>query len=271
VESGERKPESRKRVPGSAKGKIDIRPDFDEPLPDDVLQEFERGETLKTENSKLRTQNYKAILFDLDGTLVDSVPIILRAFREVHEQMGLSFDEAAVRKLVGIPLQDQAVMFAGDRADEFTNRYVPLYLGYQTAGMRLFPGTIEMLDELKRRGYRLGLVTSKSTRGAGRALDQTGIADRFDVIVTADDTRNRKPHPDPILKGLEALNVRPDEALYVGDSLFDVDAAQRAEVDMAAVSWGARSKEDLLLECPDRVFDSWPDFLAWLPPSVPPS
>jgi len=227
--------------------------------------------TLTTHSSELITQTYRAILFDLDGTLVDSVPIILRAFREVHEQMGLPFDEPAIRKLVGIPLQDQAVIFAGDRAREFTDRYVPLYLGYQTAGMRLFPGTVEMLDELKRRGYLTGIVTSKSTAGAGRALGQTGIRDRFDVVVTADDVTNRKPHPDPILKALKALGVKPDEALYVGDSLFDVDAAHRANVDIAAVSWGARSKEDLLLQCPDRVFDTWREFLAWLAPSIAPS
>lgn len=209
-------------------------------------------------------------MFDLDGTLVDSVPVILRAFREVHEQMGLPFDEPAVRKLVGIPLERQAERFAGERAQEFIRRYVPLYAAYQTQDMRLFPGTVETLDQLRRRGYRLGLVTSKSSREVDRVLGRTGIGARFEVVVTADDVVNHKPHPEPILKALELLKLRPEEVLYVGDSLFDIEAARKAGVEVAAVSWGARTKDELLAACPDRVFDTWQEFLGRLPPGGSP-
>ncbi|MGC8861623.1 MAG: HAD family hydrolase [Armatimonadota bacterium] len=219
---------------------------------------------MTTKNPKPIARKYKAILFDLDGTLVDSVPVIMRAFREVHEQMGLPFDEPSVRKLVGIPLREQAVLFAGERAEEFLDRYVPLYVAYQTADMRLFPGTVELLDELKQDGYRLGLVTSKSTRGAERVLLSTGVRNYFEVVVTADDVANHKPHPEPLLRALKLLGVGSREALFVGDSLFDVQAAREAGVDMAAVSWGALDKEELWPECPGRVFDTWQEFLDWL-------
>ena len=218
---------------------------------------------------KLPTKHYKSILFDLDGTLLDSVPIILRAFRQVCEEMRLPFDEPAVRKELGIPLSAQAVMFAGERADEFVDRYLPLYRKRQTAGMRLFPETAEMLAGVKRRGYVTGLVTSKRERGAMQAIELTGISDKFDLVFTAEDVANHKPHPEPILKALKLLDLKPEQALYVGDSLFDVDAASGAGVDVAVVTWGARSREDLLLACPGRVFDAWEEFLAWLTPPTP--
>ena len=121
-----------------------------------------------------------------------------------------------------------------------------------------------MLGPLADRGYLLALVTSKSSRSAKRALEHTQIAGRFDSIVTADDVVRFKPHPEPILKALSELKVPRDQAIYVGDSMFDVDAAQKAKVTMAAVSWGARSREDLLIECPESVFDTWQEFLVWL-------
>lgn len=205
--------------------------------------------------------DFKAILFDLDGTLLDSVPTIMKCNKEVFDVMELPFDSVDVRNCIGIPLKVQALRFAGERATEFMDRYRSVYLQHQE---QLFPGTSTMLDALKSRNYLTGLVTSKAANGVLRITKQTGIFEKFDVIVTADDIKNPKPHPEPILKALKKLNVATSAGLYVGDSLFDVDAANSANVQMAAVSWGARSKGDLLLMCPDRVFDTWEEFLNWL-------
>jgi len=207
---------------------------------------------------------YKAILFDLDGTLLDSVQIILEAAGEVCDAMGLDFDEADFRKSIGIPLRVQALRWAGSRAEEFRDRYRAIYRELQEERAVLFPGTAEMLAEIKARGSLTGVVTSKSTRSTLRALEHTGILAFFDTIVTADDVVHHKPHPDPILKALESLGLRSDEALYIGDSMFDVEAAQAAGVEVVGVSWGARSREDLLLQCPNGVFDTWAGFLSWL-------
>lgn len=206
----------------------------------------------------------KAILFDLDGTLLDSVAVILKSFREVFEAMGLPFDEGFVRRHVGVPLRVQGKFFGGERAQEFVERYKVIYKGYHHLDHQLFPGTIEMLDAVRESGCRTAVVTSKSTPSAHRTTQGAGIADKFDAIVTADDVTHPKPHPEPLLRGVEMLGVTPREAIYVGDALSDVASARDAGLQMAAVSWGARSKEDLERECPGRVFDNWQEFLSWL-------
>ena len=211
---------------------------------------------------------YKAVLFDLDGTLLNSVPVILKTAKEVFLAMGIPHDASELRNTIGIPLRVQAKMFAGERSHEFIELYRTFYRGHLGEDSHLFPHTLDMLNALKSDGYSTALVTSKSARSAIGAIEATGMTGKFDVIVTADDVGHPKPSAEPILKALKALELRPEEAIYVGDSMFDVDAAQRAAVTMVAVSWGARSKEDLLLECPERVFDSWQEFLDWIDASV---
>ena len=207
---------------------------------------------------------FNAILFDLDGTLLDSVPVILKASREAYAQMGMPYDEALVRKSIGLPLEVQACRDAPDRYDEFLETYREIYRKYEGRAVRLFPDTLAMLDIVRSRGFTMGIVTSKSARGAQRAIQQTGMAGKFQVVVAADDVRRPKPHPEPILAAPDTLEASPDRAVYVGDSLYDVDAAQKACVKMVGVSWGARSPEDLAIACADLVFDTWWQFLDWL-------
>lgn len=212
--------------------------------------------------------SYKAILFDLDGTLLNSVPVIIKTATEVFQAMGIDRDGDDLRNTIGIPLQVQAKMFAGERAVEFIELYREFYRKRMGQDTHLFPGTLEMLETLKAREFYTALVTSKTARSAIGAIETTGMTGMFNVIVTADDVQHPKPNPEPLLKALIALDLNPGDAIYVGDSMFDIDAAQRASVTMAAVSWGARSREDLLQQCPDRVFDTWPDFLDWVGSSV---
>lgn len=207
---------------------------------------------------------YKAILFDLDGTLLDSVPIILKTASDVCRAMGLPYKENILRDMIGIPLKVQAPVCAGERAEEWITLYRQVYQKYQDQTPLLFPGTLDMLDALDAQGYITGLVTSKAANGTCRILEQMNLAHRFSAIVTADDVANAKPHPEPILKALEMLCVTPSEAIYIGDSLYDVEAAQKAGVTMLGVTWGAKSRSELESVCPDGVFDNWQEFLNWL-------
>lgn len=207
----------------------------------------------------------KAILFDLDGTLLDSIPIIMQSAKETFEAMGLPYDETAMRNSIGIPLRVQARRYAGERALEFIDCYREIYRLRQDRDIRLFPHTPDMLSQIRLRGYRTGVVTSKAVHLTRRALERTEILDKFDVLVTADDVQNHKPHPEPIFKALEMLSLSPRDAAYVGDSLFDIDAAQRAQVTTIGVTWGARNRQELELTCADQVFDSWQELLTWLP------
>ncbi len=204
---------------------------------------------------------YKAVLFDLDGTLLDSVPMIVKVTREALEAMGIHFDDVTLRHAVGLPLTVQARRFARDREQEFTDIYRGIYFHNLADEIRLFPGTMEMLSKVREAGCLTGVVTSKSARGTTRAIETSGMTDMFDCVVTADDVTNYKPHPEPLVKALAQLGVAPKESLYVGDSAFDVDMAKKADVLMVAVSWGARTREELGPICPNGVVDSWAQFL----------
>lgn len=205
-----------------------------------------------------------AILFDLDGTLLDSVSTILKSNSQVCASLGLPFDEVKFRSWIGIPLEAQARKLLDDRAPEYIDAYRKIYWQNQGEQATLFPGTLPMMDTLKSLGFKLALVTSRVGRGTQRLLDSAGILDKFDVIVSADDVVNPKPHPEPILKALDMLKITPEQAIYVGDSLFDIDSSQQAGVRIIGVSWGARSREDLMLMCPDCVCDTWDEFLGFV-------
>lgn len=205
----------------------------------------------------------KAILFDLDGTLLDSIDVILRANREVCDKMGLRYDETQVRNWIGIPLTVQSGLLAKERSEEFIDAYKSVYRQYHSDSTRLYDGTLEMLDALRSLGVKTALVTSKNIVGTRRVLDSSGLDGRFEAVITADDVESPKPHPEPILKALTALDVAAHESIYVGDSFFDYESAAAANVPMVAVTWGARDRDDLLSVRPEAVFDSWGDFLSW--------
>lgn len=201
---------------------------------------------------------YKAILFDLDGTLLDSVPIIIEASRISYEKMGLPFDETAVRKLIGIPLKEQSRIIAGSNALAFLDTYREVYRSLPDSN--LFPEAENTLRCLKENGYRLGVVTSKIRKSAMRTIENLQIADYFECIVTADDVARPKPHPEPVLKALQLMEIQPDQALFVGDSIFDIKCGHAAGVAVAAVTWGSGTVDELMAGSPEMQFDNLQDF-----------
>lgn len=207
---------------------------------------------------------YKAVLFDLDGTLLDSVPTIVMVTRETLASMGIVVDDVTLRHAIGLPLKIQAQRFAPGQEQRFIDDYRAMYLPHIKEDGNLFPGTLEMLASLRSSGYLTALVTSKNMRGTSKAIELTGLAGMFDCIVTADDVERYKPDPEPIQKAMAKLGVLPEESVYVGDSAFDIDMAQRAGVSMIGVSWGARTRDELVLVCPDGVIDSWSELFDWL-------
>ncbi|MFQ3548370.1 MAG: HAD-IA family hydrolase [Armatimonadota bacterium] len=204
----------------------------------------------------------KAVLFDLDGTLLDSVSIIMRASERVLNDMNIEFVPEQIRSRIGIPLHVQAVDLAKDRSEEFIERYRHIYRAYQGENQVMFADTEKMLEELKKRGYILGVVTSKVAVSAKRSLVALGICDYFDIIISADDVDNPKPHPEPLIKALEILGLENNEAVYVGDSYFDIDCAKSANVTFIGVDWGARSFEELISYDADYVIKTWNEMLS---------
>lgn len=194
-----------------------------------------------------RTQ-FTTFLFDLDGTLIDSIELIRQSFRYTFSKhRDVIPDDDLWLATLGTPLRSQLSAFATD--DEELEQMVATYRQFNFENyeslLRRYPGVLEAVQTLKRRGLRLGIVTSKARRGTNLGLELCGYTDAFDVIVSADDVEKHKPDPEPILQALDLLNATPEEALFVGDSPHDLAAGRNADVATAAVLWGPFSREQL--------------------------
>jgi pyrophosphatase PpaX len=210
---------------------------------------------------------YRTVLFDLDGTLVDSAAMILASFRHATKTvLRREVPDHELLAAVGGPgLRAQMEALAPDRVDELVEVYsrhnVGLHEGLQACG-----GVLELLATVKDEGRRLGVVTAKRRATLALAFEVLPELKRFfDVTIAAEDTERHKPHPEPLLTALERLDEEPRNAAYVGDSPFDIQAAKAAGLGAIAVTWGAiHSRERLEREQPDDVVDTCEELLGRL-------
>lgn len=185
-----------------------------------------------------RLEGVRAVLFDVDGTLVDTIDLIIETFHEVFHRLGIpDRPDGEILSWIGKPLYLQVKELHEERAEEIYQLYKELYERNRPRLAREIPGIREALEGLLDRGYRLGVVTSKKSSSTMRELKDFSLADLFQVVVTADDTENHKPHPEPLLRALEDLGVDNEEATYVGDSPYDIESARGAGVLAGAVRW----------------------------------
>ena len=197
---------------------------------------------------------FRIVLFDLDGTLIDSGPIILASMqyavrtvlgREIPpDELGLSIGGQ------GIVAQMQAI--DAEHAEALLETYKVHNDGLHET-LEAFDELLALLPGLAQQGRKLGIVTAKRHRTVGLALDRfPALAAAFDVVIAHEDTERHKPDPDPVLLAVERLGGQPDEAVYIGDSPFDIGAAKAAGVFAVAVGWGGiHTDERLRAEEPD--------------------
>jgi pyrophosphatase PpaX len=192
---------------------------------------------------------YRVILFDLDGTLIDSGPIIMASMRHASVTvLGREPDEEAVRAAIGGQgLVSQMRDLDPDRVDELIDVYrahnEPLHAMLET-----FDGVERLLRDLVGRGHQLGIVTAKRRSTVHLAFDRFPfLPELTGVLVGSDDTERHKPDPDPVLEALRRLGATPGEAVYVGDSPFDVQAGNAAGAYTIAVGWGGIHPDERLL------------------------
>ncbi len=202
------------------------------------------------------------VLFDLDGTLVDSGAIILASFRHATKTvLAREIPDTELAALVGgSNIYDQMRAIDEVQAEELVRVYrehnEPLH-----DGLEAFEGVELVLAQLKREGRRLGIVTAKRRRTVELAFAVLPLERYFDVVVTSDLTERHKPHPEPVLTALEGLDAKPSEAAFVGDSPFDVAAGKAAGVFTIAVAWGnihpveRLAEADALVESPQELLD----------------
>jgi pyrophosphatase PpaX len=198
-----------------------------------------------------------AILFDLDGTLVDTVPFILAAVRHAFEGYGSCPTDAQWLDGIGTPLRVQLASFARgpDDVEPLLARYRAYWIAHHDRMTRLFPGAMDVVVELASRGHPLGIVTAKTEEGAIRTLRHTGLLRHLGAIVGADTCPRCKPDPAPVRVALARLGRAPGEALLVGDSIHDVVAAREAGVRAVGVTWGVRDREALAHAGADACLD----------------
>ena len=197
---------------------------------------------------------FPVVLFDLDGTLIDSGPIILASMQ--HAVRTVTGREIAYEELAatvgGQGLVAQMRELDPDRVDELVETYKahndPLH-----DTLEAFEELLAVLPRLKAEGRKLGIVTAKRHRTVSLALDRfPQLAEHFDVVIAHEDTERHKPDADPVLAAVERLGAEPSQAAYVGDSPFDIQAAKAAGAFAVAVGWGGiHSDERLLAEEPD--------------------
>lgn len=207
----------------------------------------------------------RTILFDLDGTLVDSADLILESWRHtMRVHFGEVPDDKVWLQTLGQPLRAQFKVFV-DTAEEvqaMIDTYVEHNLEVHEQLIRSFPDVAETLVALRDRGVRLGVVTSKAKRGTSKSLAACSLDEGlFDVIVTSDEPIPHKPDPAPVLLALERLGAPASTAAYVGDSVWDLRAGHGAAVTTIAALWGPFSESELAVERPHVMLDSITDLL----------
>lgn len=209
---------------------------------------------------------YKAVLFDLDGTLVDSFRAVFRLFNQVvASRLGRTFTRAEMALYFGPPEPVIIRELFPDVAEHqsVTTQYYRL-LREQGHDIRAYAGIPELLRQLRAQGRHLAIYSSASTEAATIRAGHAGVAELFDEIQGADKVANYKPHPEGVTKLIEHFAVAPHEAIYIGDMPGDVAAGRDAGVATVAVTWGAGERATLAAAQPDFLTDDPKELMAIL-------
>jgi pyrophosphatase PpaX len=203
---------------------------------------------------------YRCALFDIDGTLVDTVELIVRALDHTfRKHLGVQISRDELRRTIGLPLHRQVRLF--DHLVDFVPDHRAMEadeIAYYESHRHLeqvIPEAVEALKEAKRAGMRVALVTSKNRLELETFLPRRNVNGWIDAVVSSSDVARPKPAPDPVQVALKRLQASPSEAIFVGDTIYDIQCAREAGVRVIAVGWGAHPVEVLRAERPDWLFE----------------
>lgn len=196
-------------------------------------------------------------LFDFDGTLADTIPLIVQSYHHTLETSGLpAVDDVEVRSWIGRPLQPVFEDRYPGRGEELTATYRDWNLAQHDALIERVEGMPELLKSLSDKRIRLGVVSSKKASTVLQGLRVVGLDAAIDVLAGMDETAKHKPEPDPLLFAADALGADPSDCVYIGDADVDVLAARAAGMASVAVTWGAGTREVLESLDPDAIVDT---------------
>lgn len=196
-----------------------------------------------------------AVLFDLDGTLIDSIELILNSARHAfHGRAGHVPGDAEWQTLIGMPLEASFRRYAATDADvtALLARYREYQLEHHDRLVKCYDEVVETVDFIRAAGHPVAIVTSKTTTMTRRGLDVSGLGAHFDTIIGCDSCQRHKPDPQPVEIALERLGYAANEAVFVGDSVYDMLSGNAAGVTTIAALWGPFTREDLAASQPSH-------------------
>lgn len=198
------------------------------------------------------------VLFDLDGTLFNTIPLILATNRHTFETvLGWVPPDDAILATIGEPLMTAFNRYSSEKSQEMFREYIEWSAPRTTSHVGVFLDVVPMVERLRREGFKTGIVTSRRGESVMAHLDAFEMTQLFDVIVSVDDTKEHKPLPAPLLCAMERLELHtPGHILYVGDTIHDLQCARNAGMHFAAVSWTAMDKDELRRASPDFWLDT---------------
>lgn len=203
----------------------------------------------------------ETVLFDLDGTIIDTNELIISSFMHVFEnrESGPLTREQIIPHM-GTTLEHQLRAFSGEEdVADFVKTYRSFNSVHHDEMVRPFPHVNEVVERLYGQGLRLGIVTTKIRPSTMMTLEKFGLEPYMSAIVTVNDVQNPKPHPEPVLTAIEKIGCDPRTTLMIGDSPVDIQAAKAAGVKAAAVAWSLKGEEKLREYGPDYILEDMRD------------
>lgn len=196
---------------------------------------------------------YETYLFDADGTLFDTTDLICRCFQNTASVLfNKTLSREEILPNIGLTLRDSMNLHFGPLTDEQFGRSREFHMNYQISiykeYLRLYPGIFELLKTLKEKNRKCAVVTSRTKTTLDLYLKETGIISFFDVFVTPETTIKHKPDPEPALKALELLGTGSEDALFIGDSTFDIECGAAAGTDTVYAVWNGSSGSPLKIQ-----------------------
>ncbi|WP_249414081.1 pyrophosphatase PpaX [Alteribacter keqinensis] len=207
-------------------------------------------------------EHVDTVLFDLDGTLINTIDLIVSSFMHTMETYYPGeYEEKDVIHFIGPPLSETFENLDPERVAEMTHTYRTFNHEKHDDLVTEYEGVLETVEALHKQGYKLAIVTTKRSDTAIKGMKLMGLDRFFDVIIALDHVENYKPHPEPLEKALEQLGSRPEQAIMIGDSQHDILGGKNTGTKTAGVAWSVKGREYLETFEPDVMLDSMTDLL----------
>lgn len=215
------------------------------------------------------SSNITTLLFDLDGTLIDTNELIISSFLHTLEKYYPGkYQRRDVLPFMGPSLYETFSLLNPDQVEEMIHVYRTYNIANHDLLVKEFKGVNETIETLKNQGFKLGIVSTKILDTVIKGLKLTKLDPYFDTIVALDHVKNAKPNPEAVLKALAQLDARPEEAMMIGDNYHDILAGKNAGTKSAGVAWTIKGRDYLAQFDPDYMLEEMPDLLAILGVSI---